>query len=245
MKTKIRKTYNFLLRWLIIIATYGFIYKQIFYGHDFSKILTEFRSFFKEPITIILSVICFILVFVNWGIETGKWQYLIRKIENVPYIRAYKAVLSGVAISSFTPNRIGEFMGRVFILEKANRIEGILITILGSISQFLVTFILGATGIAIFVLAFQNLITEALGITDQAFIYLYIALALASLVLFAFFLMLYLKVSVVKDFVNRIMGSRWSKLKKYTRVFSFYHPEELLKVLGYSLLRYIIFSLQF
>ncbi len=245
MKTKIRKTYNFLLRWLIIIATYGFIYKQIFYVHDFSRIITEFMFFFKEPITIILSVICFVLVFVNWGIETEKWQYLIRKIEKVPYIRAYKAVLSGVAISSFTPNRVGEFMGRVFILEKANRIEGILITILGSISQFLVTFILGATGIAIFVLAFQNLITEALGITDQVFIYLYIALALVSLVLFAFFLMLYLKVSVVKDFVNRLIGNRWKKLKRYTRVFNLYQPRELLRVLGYSLLRYVVFTLQF
>ena len=245
MKTKIRKTYNFLIRLLIIITTYGFIYKEVFYGHDFSRIFTEFTTVFEDPTTIFLLVSCIILVFVNWGIETGKWQFLILKIEKVPFFRSYKAVLSGVAISSFTPNRIGEFLGRVFILEKANRVEGILITILGSISQFLVTFILGATGVAIFVMLFRNLITEELGLSENAFIYLYLALAVITIVLFAFLLMLFLKVSAVKDFVNRLIGNRWKKLKKYTRVFNLYQASELLKVLGYSLLRYIVFTLQF
>jgi len=245
MKTKIRKTYNFLIRLLIIIATYGFIYKEIFYGHDFSKIFTEFESAFKDISTIILLLVCIVLVFVNWGIETSKWQYLIRKIEKVPYLKSYKAVLSGVAISSFTPNRIGEFLGRVFILEKANRVEGILITILGSISQFLVTFILGATGIAIFVMLFKDLITNELGISDDLFMYLYLALALITIALFAFLLMLFLKVSAVKDFVYRLIGNSWKKLKKYTKVFNLYQFRELLKVLAYSLLRYIVFTLQF
>ncbi len=245
MKTKIRKTYNFLIRLLIIIATYGFIYKEVFYGHDFSKIFTEFRTVFEDPLSIFFFVLCLVLVFVNWGIETSKWQYLIRKIEKVPYLKSYKAVLSGVAISSFTPNRIGEFLGRVFILEKANRVEGILITILGSISQFLVTFILGATGIAIFVMIFKDLITDELGISDDLFIYLYLALALITIALFAFLLMLFLKVSAVKDFVNRLIGNSWKKLKKYTKVFNLYQFRELLKVLGYSLLRYIVFTLQF
>ena len=245
MKTKVRKTYNFLIRLLIIVATYGFIYKEVFYGHDFSKIFSEFQWTFTDPATIFLLALCVLLVLFNWGVETGKWQYLIRKIEMVKFFRAYKAVLAGVAISSFTPNRIGEFLGRVFILEKANRVEGILITILGSISQFLVTFILGATGIAIFVLIFKEPITEELGISDQLFTWLYLALALITLALFAFLLMLFLKVSVVKDFVNRLAGNGGKKLKKYTRVFNLYTPGELAKVLGYSLLRYFIYTLQF
>jgi uncharacterized membrane protein YbhN (UPF0104 family) len=245
MKTKIRKTYNFLIRLLIIVATYGFIYNEVFYGHDFDKIFSEFQGTFSKPETIIMLALCVLLVLVNWGVETGKWQYLIRKIEKVNFFRAFKAVLAGVAISSFTPNRIGEFLGRVFILEKANRVEGILITILGSISQFLVTFILGASGIAIFVLVFKGLITEELGISGQLFTWLYLALALITLALFAFLLMLFLKVSVVKDFVNRLAGNRWKKIKKYTRVFNLYQPGELAKVLGYSLLRYFIYTLQF
>ena len=245
MNTKIRKTYNFLIRLLIIITTYGFIYKEVFYGHDFNKIFREFKTIFEDPGSTFLLITCIILVFVNWGIETGKWQYLILKIEKVSFFRSYKAVLSGVAISSFTPNRIGEFLGRVFILEKANRVEGILITILGSISQFLVTFILGATGIAIFVMLYKDLITEELGITSDTYNYLYLALTLISIALFAFLIMLFLKVSAVKDLVNRLIGNRWKRLKKYTKVFNLYKARELLKVLGYSLLRYIVFTLQF
>jgi uncharacterized membrane protein YbhN (UPF0104 family) len=186
-----------------------------------------------------------LLVLVNWGVETGKWQYLIRKIENVRFFRAFEAVLAGVAISSFTPNRIGEFLGRVFILEKANRVEGVLITILGSISQFLVTFILGATGIAIYVIFFKDLITEELGISGQLFTWFYLALALIAMILFTFLLMLFLKVSVVKDFVSRLLGKRWQRIKKYFRVFNLYRARELAKVIGYSLLRYLVYTLQF
>ena len=245
MKTKVRKTYNFLIRLLIIALTYGFIYKEVFHGHDFSRIFSEFRGAFRQTSTIILLTFCVLLVLVNWGVETAKWQYLIRKIEKVWFFRAFKAVLAGVAISSFTPNRIGEFLGRVFILEKANRVEGVLITFLGSISQFLVTFILGATGIAIFVLIYKGLITEELGISGQLFTWLYLALALIALILFAFLLMLFLKVSVVTDFVTRLLGKRWKRIKKYFRVFNLYQAWELVKVLGYSLLRYIVYTLQF
>jgi uncharacterized membrane protein YbhN (UPF0104 family) len=245
MKTKIRKTYNFLIRLLIIALTYGFIYKEVFYGHDFNKIFNEFQGAFHKPATIFLLALCVLMVLVNWGVETGKWQFLIGKIEKVRFFRAFKAVLAGVAISSFTPNRIGEFLGRVFILEKANRVEGVLITILGSISQFLVTFILGATGIAIFVLIFKDIITEELGISAQLFTWLYLALALIAVVLFAFLLMLFLKVSVVKDFVSRLLGKRWEKIRKYFRVFNLYRARELTKVLVYSLIRYCVYTLQF
>ena len=42
-----------------------------------------------------------------------------------------------INISTFTPNRIGEYGGRVFCLEKGDRVKGVLITIIGSIAQFL------------------------------------------------------------------------------------------------------------
>ena len=75
----------------------------------------------------------------NWGIEAVKWRYLIRKLKKLSFIKSFTAILSRVTISTFLPNRTGEYLGRVYILDKANRIHGILITIVGSISQLLVT----------------------------------------------------------------------------------------------------------
>jgi hypothetical protein len=57
--------------------------------------------------------------------------------------------------------------------------------------------------------------------------------------------MLFLKVSVVKDFVSRLLGKKWKKIKKYFRIFNLYRARELTKVLGYSLIRYFVYTLQF
>src|SRR4051812_35975755 len=58
-----------------------------------------------------------LFVFLNWGIEAVKWRYMIRKMEDISYGMAIKSILSGVTISIFTPNRVGEFAGRVFYLQ--------------------------------------------------------------------------------------------------------------------------------
>ena len=57
-------------------------------------------------------------------------------------LNARKAVFSGITVSTFTPNRIGEYGGRVFCLEKGDRIKAVFITILCSMSQLLTTVIL-------------------------------------------------------------------------------------------------------
>ena len=155
MKTKIHKTYNLIIRIIILLVTFGFIYKQIFYKHDFEQIFSSFHEYLTHPdIFFSLGLVIFLML-INWGIETLKWKFLIKKIEKIRYFKAYLAVLTGVAVSSFTPNRIGDYLGRVFILEKANRIEGVLITIIGSLSQFLVTIIIGTISLAIFIFNFQ------------------------------------------------------------------------------------------
>ena len=46
MKTKVRKTYNYLIRFLIIFTTYGFIYQQVFLKQN----LRDIADFFLEHI---------------------------------------------------------------------------------------------------------------------------------------------------------------------------------------------------
>ena len=88
-------------------------------------------------------ILILLLMLVNWSIESVKWKILIAKIERVSFFRAFKAVMTGVSVSLFTPNRTGDYLGRVFILEKGNHIEGILITLIGSFAQIIVTISVG------------------------------------------------------------------------------------------------------
>ena len=79
------------------------------------------------------------LVFVNWGIEARKWQVLLRTLQQVSFFTAYKSVLSGVTLSINTPNRIGEYGGRILYVQEGKRIKAISLSIAGSISQLIIT----------------------------------------------------------------------------------------------------------
>ncbi len=245
MKTKIRKTYNFIIRAAILLLTFGFIYKEIFYKRDFESIIEAFRNIFTESNFYFYFILVLILMFMNWGVETMKWKYLIRKIEKVSFFKAYEAVLCGVAVSSFTPNRIGDYFGRVFILEKANRIEGILITLIGSIAQFFVMTFTGTIALAIIVIQFREDLMSYLAITEQGFYLIYAGLGILATLIFTFLILLFLNVSVITDFTAYLLKERFAKLKSYLKVFKFYTSVEIFKVLGLSFIRYVIFSLQF
>ena len=64
-----------------------------------------------------------ILVFANWGLEARKWQVILKKLERISFFTAFKAVLSGLTLSLNTPNRIGEYGGRILYVKDGNRIK--------------------------------------------------------------------------------------------------------------------------
>jgi hypothetical protein len=90
------------------------------------------------------------LMFVNWGIEARKWQLLVKHIHRFSYYRSFKSVLSGCSVTMLTPNRVGEYGGRILYVEDGNRIKAISLTIVGSISQLLVTMMMGCLGLFFF-----------------------------------------------------------------------------------------------
>ena len=94
------------------------------------------------------------LMFVNWGIEAIKWQLLIKHIQQFSFFRSFKSVLSGCSVTMLTPNRVGEYGGRILYVKEDNRIKAISLTIVGSISQLLVTMIMGCFGLFFFKIFF-------------------------------------------------------------------------------------------
>ena len=90
------------------------------------------------------------LMLVNWGIESSKWKIALKPVQSIRFARAFKAILAGTCIASFTPNRVGEYLGRMLFVEPGNKILSITPTILCSMSQMLVTLITGSFGLWIF-----------------------------------------------------------------------------------------------
>ncbi|MCD4745529.1 MAG: flippase-like domain-containing protein [Bacteroidales bacterium] len=237
-KTKIHKIYNYVIRFTIIIATYGFIYKQIFYKKKLENILILFEDLFSKPLLVVLFILVFLLMFVNWGIEAFKWKFLINKIEKVPFLRSFKAIFAGASVSVFTPNRVGEYFGRVFILKKANPWKGVFITIIGSMSQLLTTIILGSVSLLFFIPRYFDL-------EEYFSIYIYYGLFVIVAGLIILLILLFLNVSIITTLVNKIISSKWKRIRSYMLIFSYYSTFELMKVLLLSMLRYSVFTFQF
>ena len=235
---KLRKIENLLIQVLIFIATYIFIYKQVFQKSNLPGLLRTLEDDLVTTGFLSQMLVILLLMMGNWCLEAYKWKYLIGKIESIGFFKALQAVLTGVSISSFTPNRVGEFFGRVFILRKASHIEGILITIVGSISQLLVTVFAGSVSLLVFIPHY---------LPDSSYSHGYLYYGIAAVVVMLDFLLLgmFFNLSFLSAFKERILEERLQKIRRFFRVFAFYHNRELVRVMMLSLTRYLVFSAQF
>lgn len=238
IKTKLRKTYNILIRLAIIVLTLIFIYDQIFYRKDLQSILDYFPEVSGTRGFTFFLVIVLLLVPLNQFFEIIKWKFLIDKLEKVSLWTATKAVLTGISVSMFMPNRVGDYLGRVFVLQKADRLQAILSTIIGSLAQFLTTMIFGLIAILFFYPYYWDM-------GEQLNIWLYSGLVIVVIALLAAMVFAYLNFASFSDIIRRITGRGYRRIKKYAEVFSWYSSRDLLRVLLLSMLRYLVFSLQF
>ncbi|MCK4568654.1 MAG: flippase-like domain-containing protein [Bacteroidales bacterium] len=244
MKTKVRKTYNFLIRLLIIIATYGFIYHQVFYKRDIEAVYQAFLGSFSNARFINMILLVIFLMALNWGTEAFKWKLLINKIEKLSWTKSLKAVLTGVAVSSFTPNRVGDYFGRVFILERANRIEGVFITILGSMSQLLITFLAGTSCIYMMFMGHHYTLLPYFNIPAHLYEYFLWGGGILILGLDILFIMLFLNISLLSSLASKLKGKILEKFTSYIHVLSAYTQRELLHIILLSMFRFFVFSVQ-
>ena len=88
------------------------------------------------------------LVLANILMESSKWQLLVRLNHPISLRRAVRDVLSGWALGIFTPQRVGEYAGRLLSFPKEGRKKGLYFVFIGSIAQNM-THLLGIIPIAI------------------------------------------------------------------------------------------------
>jgi hypothetical protein len=232
--TKLSKYLNWFLRLLIIIASYGYIYYQLVVMGKFWNLIAGLDRIKHDDLIFYLLVVVILLVPANWSLEALKWKYAISKLENISFWKAIKGVLTGLTVSTVSPNRVGEFFGRLFYLEKSNRVKAGLISIMSSFSQLIVTLMLG-------LISFTMFVNQYYKIHPVANILLYVVNVLLIMAL----LLIYLKMSKIRYLLG-LLPARWfRKAEVYVSVLSYYSTLELLNILIYSFIRYAVFSFQF
>jgi len=230
LQNKTKKHLSTVLKIIIFILLVGSIYNKIA-QEDFSQIVHTFwDNLFGNNLLWLLIGIA--LMPFNWCIEAIKWKALISKIENISLSTSLRAICAGITLAMFTPNRVGEFGGRVLLLKIANKIEGIAITLVGSFSQITASFFIGLLGWIYF---YQYFLPNP----SKTTLVLTILCCFLSISLF----ILYYRLNWLKTIVHKMPLSE--KTKSYFNPIVQYNIIELSTFLGLSALRFIIFSLQY
>ncbi len=219
------KLFKLVFKLLIVLFSYGYIY------YIFKTLKVNWHEF--EHVNLLFFIFALLLMPVNWLLESFKWQYLLKDIQQVSLVKAIRGIAIGITSGMATPNRIGEYVGRTFVLNKKNRVKGSLATMLGSLSQVLITLISGMLAwIVIFeqVHFFNNLIYRPFFIA-------------ALVVLMDIMLLLFYNLQWIKRL------AKWLSInQRYIdelRFLSKFKVSELSFVLFLSFFRYVVFAIQY
>ena len=211
-----------------------FLYRQLFVKSDLSQSWEHFQSNLKSGQTFLL-LICIALMPINWALESRKWQILVLPFEKISFFRSFKAILSGISIALLTPNRIGEYGGRMVMVKAKNNWKAVISTLISSYAQNIWNIGLG------FLAAI--LLLHSKGQMDS---YLFYAGLMVTILFLGLIIFLYINIDLVNNILKRF--KRYKIVEKslfHLKLLKDYKTAELLSVLGLALLRYTTYFLQY
>jgi len=232
LTARTKKIFSYLLKLGILALAFWYIYHGIIKYEDnlqkFNK-LVENITYSRVLIRLIFIVL---LMIANWVLESLKWRYVTRELFPITVWQAIESVFCGLTWAIFTPNRLGEFGGRVMFLPNRKRIHGVFAMTVGAFGQSVVTNVLGAGALMWFLSTYIHvdswLMAGAVAI-DVGFI--------------TFMLLFYFNIRWMVSLLNSIKF-----LKKYHRFFDImgkYKFYQLLNIMWFCLGRFLVFTFQY
>jgi uncharacterized membrane protein YbhN (UPF0104 family) len=224
-KNRIYKVTSLFIKTAILILSLLYIFNKLSEANEKSDLSAMFRASDLK-----LIVLAFFLLFINWGLEAIKWKVLIRPLEEITFMESLKAVFAGVTVSIFMPNRVGEFAGRIFFLNKAGKVEATLKNFVGSIAQLFMTL---AAGILAFFLGDD--INGSCVLPPQM-----LELRTAGLVLIILIILV-----LLTFLINRYRNRLPLKLRSWFSIFFDTERKVVVFVVLLSAVRYLVFLSQY
>ncbi len=174
----------------------------------------------------------------NWLLETRKWHLLLKRDMDIGFIKSLKAVLGGLALSLNTPNRLGEYFGRILYLQKGKRIAGAHYSIISGLSQLLITLIAGFSAIELLpVLSPLN--------TEKKDLLGFLFLPVSQLVLLITILILIVIYLNYFNIIRWLCNSQLSKRYFFDIQIPDIENNLRFRILFISLMRFMIFTTQY
>lgn len=231
MNSRQKKNLSIIIKIAVLVLAFAFIFNKLSNNQSVSDFRELSRSLSPVRVYLIL-LLLFLLMLLNWFTEALKWQYLLRRVEKISTWKAVESVFCGLTWAVFTPNRIGEYGGRVFFLSPRKRIIGVVSMAVGSIGQMVVTNVLGTLALLWFVIRFlqMNLVIN-------------FALTFVTAVFCSFFILFYFNIQFVERLLLRIKFIR--PYRRFFSILAAYQTADLLRIMGYCLFRFAVFTSQY
>lgn len=174
-------------------------------------------------------IFAILLVPINWGLEFLKWFYTVKLIDpNVHTSRVTQSLLAGISTGFVTPNRLGNFIGRMLYFKGRKGALLILGTLYGNLAQFIASLIFGTIGFM--------LIGSVVFDIDKESYFSFVAMIIGGIAVVLF--VLYPLIPI----------ERLNWFKRYLNVLAKFRVKAkkiALPLLILSLVRYLVFVLQF
>ncbi|MBO5849565.1 MAG: flippase-like domain-containing protein [Bacteroidales bacterium] len=226
-KAKIIKFTELTVKIAIVLLGIFVLYKKLIVNQNVNEVLLDVKTSFTNTNQFVLMIFALILVPLNIFLEGIKWKLQLKPIEFLSNWKSFISIFTGISAGMFFPNRMGNFLGRVFMLEKGDRIKASLTTLVGGMAQMIATVSIGLFSSLFFVKKHSILI------------------GVSFLLLITLLILMYFNIYLLKYFQFIIPKKFKEKTKDYFEIFSLYNKKELLKILILSFVRYFLYTFQF
>jgi len=232
LTARAKKLFSYLLKLCIIALAFWYVYHSILKNNkniQNFQVLVAHITYNRVALTLTAIIL---LMIVNWLIESLKWWFLMRELHPIPVWRAIESVFCGLTWAVFTPNRLGEYAGRIMFLPNRKRVHGVFVMAVGSFGQNVITNVLGAGAFVWFLYSFLHLNS-----------WLMAGITIVAAGFMAIMLTFYFNIRWMVSLLNRVKF-----LKKFHRFFDImgkYNTAELLEIMWFCLARFLVFTFQY
>ncbi|MEL7221040.1 MAG: lysylphosphatidylglycerol synthase domain-containing protein [Bacteroidota bacterium] len=142
-KTKQNTDWRIWLGRLLGLSVLGLMTWQLMQQEDLGSWWYNFQYSLRVPGHWIYLCLVIVLMPINWCLEIAKWRKLLQTSWSISWWSATRFVLAGISVSLATPNRIGEYGGRLLLAPTEQTANIVFSSIVGSICQWIAFIICG------------------------------------------------------------------------------------------------------
>jgi hypothetical protein len=147
-----------LIKLLVISSAFYFIYQQIIQNNKLNW--AQFMVVLKEKQSVWSIVFILSLSVLNRYIEILKWQSLVGTFKKISLAEATKQVLAALTAGIFTPNGVGEYVGKALFFKKSESKNIVFLNLICNGVQMLLTVGFGILGLIYFNYNFNIIPTQ-------------------------------------------------------------------------------------